>query len=403
MFITNKYRIYPSDEQCGLMDKHFGCVRFIYNLALETKSWAYSAYKVNVSRYDLQAQLKDLKRDYVWLKDVNSQSLQSALLNLDFAYTNFFKGRAGFPNFKKRSDRQSFACPQNVTIGSGVIRIPKFKKGIKIVLHRPILGEIKSATISKTPTGKYFVSVLSETKKSVNVKGVVSGGGAIGVDLGVKSFAVLSDGSNIDNPKYLRKSLKRLKVLGKRVSKKVKGSNNRKKAVRRLAVLHEKISNQRKDFIHKVTDAITKQYDTICIEDLAVSSMIRNRKLSLSISDVSWGMFVLSLKYKSEWRGKNVLKIGRFEPSSKLHNSCGYVNGDLRLSDREWVCPNCGEVVLRDVNAAINVKNFALLKNSGVERTREPAELPTLVGALKQEKFIKQRFIKQPKAVVHNK
>lgn len=390
MLRANKYRLYPSDSQKELLDKHFGSVRFIFNLALETKTWAYSANKTNLSRYDLQVQLKDLKEECAWLKEVNSQSLQSTLLNLDTAYINFFKGRGKFPNFKKRSGKQSFLCPQNVSLKKGKLSIPKFKEGIDIVLHRPIKGIIKSATLSKTPTCKYFVSILTETGELTPAKKNIETKKTVGLDLGIKTFAVLSDGTEFNNPKYLKQSLLRLKVLQRRVSRKVKGSNNRKKSVKRLATLHEKIANQRKDFLHKVTDVITKRYDTICIEDLAVSNMIKNHKLAQSISDTGWGFFVTFLKYKAEWRGKNILEIGRFEPSSKLHNSCGYINKTLLLSDREWICPNCDEVVFRDVNAAINIKNFALIKNSGVERTVEPAELPTLVGTLNQEKFVRE-------------
>lgn len=285
-----------------------------------------------------------------------------------------------------------FLCPQNVTIESGWLCIPKFKDGIKVVFHRPIKGIIKRLTLSKTPTGKYFVSILTETKEVMPDKKQIDINTSVGIDLGIKTFAVLSDGTEFDNPKYLKQSLQRLKVLQRRASRKKKGSSNRKKSVKRLAVLHEKITNQRKDFLHKVTNAITKQYDSLCIEDLAVNNMVKNHKLAQSISDVGWGIFGTFLKYKAEWRGKNVLEIGRFEPSSKLHNTCGYINKNLTLNDRQWDCPNCGEVVFRDVNAAINIKNFALIKHSGVERTVEPAELPTLVGALNQENFVRQGF-----------
>lgn len=367
------------------MDKHFGSVRFVFNLALETKEWAHSAYKVSISRYDLQVQLRELKEDLDWLNKVNSQSLQAALLNLEVAYDNFFNKRGSFPKFKKRTDKQSFLCPQRVSIKNNTLFIPKFKEGIKIVLHREMKGLIKSATITKTSTGKYFASILTETKDAMPTKNIIDNKSSIGVDLGIKTFAVLSDGTEYNNPKYLKQSLQRLKVLHKRVSRKLKGSNNRKKSIKKLAILHEKITNQRKDFLHKVTDAITKRYDTICVENLAVSGMIKNHKLAQSISDVGWATFITFLKYKAEWRGKNVLEIGRFEPSSKLHNTCGNINKELTLKDREWICPNCGEFVNRDLNAAINIKNFALLKHSGVERTVEPAELPTLVGALNQE------------------
>lgn len=392
MLKANAYRLYPSDSQKELLDKHFGSVRFVFNLALETKTTAYSANETNLSRYDLQVQLKDLKEDCTWLKEVNSQSLQAALLNLDMAYANFFKGHGKFPNFKKRSGKQSFLCPQNVNIEKDLLSVPKFKDGIKIILHRPIKGIIKSATLSKTSTGKYFASVLCETGELIIDKKNITDKTAVGIDLGIKTFAVLSDGTEYGNPKHLKKSLTRIKVLQKRVSRKKKGSNNRAKAKLKLATLHEVITNQRKDFLHKVTNEITNRFDTICIEDLNVKGMVRNHCLAQSISDVGWGEFERQLRYKAEWRGKNLLQIGRFEPSSKLHNTCGYINKVLSLSDREWTCPNCGKIVFRDLNAAINIKNFALLKISGVERTVEPVEPPTLAGTLKQEKFVREGF-----------
>ena len=387
-----KYRLYPDNDQKMLLEKHFDCVRFVYNLALETKTNAYSTHKVNLSRYDLQAQLTDLKNDCIWLKEVNSQSLQVALLNLDIAYGNFFKGRANFPNFKKKSNNQSFHCPQSVIIEDNRLYIPKFKDGIEIVLHRAINGIIRSATISRTPTGKYFVSILVDNNIPIPDKKPIDIKTSVGIDLGIKTFAVLSDGTEYANPKYLRNSLQRLKVLQRRVSKKVKGSNNRKKAIKQLAILHEKVTNQRKDFLHKITDAITKQYDTICVEDLSPKNMVKNHKLAQSISDASWGMFGTFLKYKADWRGKNVLEIGRFDPSSKMHNKCGYINKGLTLKDREWICPKCKEVVLRDANAAKNILDWGILKYSGQELSVEQLELPTLVGTMKVEKFIINNF-----------
>ena len=383
-----RYRLTPTKAQAVLINKHIGSCRFVYNLALETKTSAYSVHKVNVSRYDLQKQLIDLKEDCNWLKEVNSQSLQVSLLNLDIAFSNFFRGKGKYPNFKKKSNNQSFGVPQSVTIEKKRLYIPKFKDGIEIVLHREVKGMIRSATVSKTPTNKYFVSILTETGIKIPDKKTIDIKTSVGIDLGIKTFAVLSDGTEFENPKYLRNSLQRLKVLQRRVSRKVKGSNNRKKAVKELAVLHEKITNQRKDFLHKVTDAITKQYDTICIEDLSVSNMVKNHKLALSISDAGWGMFGTFLKYKSEWQGDNLLELGCFEPSSKMHNSCGHINKDLKLSDRTWLCEKCNKLVDRDKNASLNIRDWTILKHSRAERSGELLELPTLVGAKKEEKFI---------------
>lgn len=384
-----KYRIYPTNQQAQLLSKHFGAVRFVYNLALETKTFAYSTKQINISRFQLNAQLADLKKECGWLKEVNSQSLQSALVNLDSAYSLFFKGVADFPTFKNKHGKQSFQCPQNVTVDfkAGTIDLPKFKEPIKAVLHRPFIGTVKTVTISRTTTSKYFASVLVETGEVKPEPKPIRRSAEVGIDLGIKTFATLSDGTEYANPKHLNQSIARLKVLQRRASKKKKGSINRKKANMRVARLHEQVANQRKDFLHKASDAITKQYDTIVLEDLAVSNMVKNHKLARSISDAGWAGFKSMLEYKAVWRGKNVVTIGRFDPSSKLHNTCGYIHKDLTLSDREWTCPNCGEVVLRDVNAAINILHFGLLKDSAMERRVGPVESPTMVGTLKQEKL----------------
>ena len=384
MIKAYKYRIYPNNEQQTLINKHVGACRFLYNLALETKMGAYAINKTNLSRYDLQVQLKDLKKECEWLKEINSQSLQVSLMNLDAAYLKFFKGQNDFPNFKKKSGKQSFNVPQSVIIKRGKLSIPKFKEGINIVLHREIKGDIRQATISKTPTGKYFASILVETNTVIPNKKTIKEKTSVGIDVGIKTFAVLSNGDEYSNPKHLKNAISRIKVLQNRASKKKKGSANRKKANLRIAIQHERVTNKRKDFLHKTSATITKQFDTIIVEDLNISGMIKNHKLAQSISDVGWGNFATYLNYKSEWQGKNYLTIGRFEPSSKLHNKCGYLNKNLQLSDREWLCPKCGERVERDKNAAINIRNFGLTK-TGWESPKELAELPTLVGTLKQE------------------
>lgn len=378
-----KHRIYPNKKQIILLEKHIGACRFLYNLALETKISAYSS-GVNISRYDLQVQLKDLKNECVWLKDINSQSLQTELMNLDGAYLKFFKGLSKFPNFKRKTEKQSFQCPQNVSIEGNKLWLPKFKTGIPIVQHRLFEGETRTVTISRTSTGKWFASILVKDMIDIPAKKPIKEITSVGIDLGIKTFAVLSDGKEYENPKYLRNSLTRLKVLQRRVSRNKKGSANRKKAVKRLAIIHEKVTNQRKDFLHKFSDAITKQYDTICVENLNVYGMVKNHKLALSINDVGWSMGLDFLKYKCEWRGKIYHEIGRFDASSKIHNKCGYINKELTLKDREWSCPKCGEIVFRDKNASMNIRDFGL-NHLGSERAVEPVELLTLVGAMKQE------------------
>lgn len=375
-----KYRLYPTVKQAILINKHIGASRFVYNLALECKQSAWAGNMVNLSCFDLHNQLKDLKNECKWLKEINSQSLQQSITNLDKAYTNFFKGVHSFPKFKKKSNGGSFNIPQSVTLKDGKVYIPKFKGGIKVTLHRVLKGAIRQATISKTPTGKYFISILCETGEAIKQKSEIKENTTVGIDLGIKTYLVSSDGKEFDNPKFLRKAESRLKYLQSKYSK-YKG----KRTKHRLALLHEKVANQRKDFLHKTSSELIKNHDSLAIEDLAVSNMLKNHNLAKSISDAGWSTFVDMLEYKAQWYGKNIIKIGRFEPSSKLHANCGYINKGLKLSDREWTCPKCGEVVLRDVNAAINIKSFALKNTlSGTDRENQ-GELPTLVGVLTLE------------------
>jgi putative transposase len=375
-----KYRISPTKAQSELINKHIGSTRFVYNLALECKQMAYVGNRVNLSCFDLINQLPELKKECVWLKEINSQSLQRSIVNLDTAFTKFFKGQANFPNFKKKTARQSFSIPQNVIIEGDKLIIPKFKNGINIILHREIKGEIRQATISITSTGKYFASILVDNKKELPNKKVIKEKTAVGIDLGIKDFLVASDGKKFDNPKFLKKSLFRLKFVQRKYSKK-KGERTKY----RLQRLHEIVVNQRKDFLHKTSINIIKNHDTICIEDLNIKGMVKNHKLAQAISDASWGEFVRQLEYKAEWYGKNIIRIGRFEPSSKTCSYCGSINKELTLQDREWACV-CGEVLDRDKNAAINIKNFALKNHLSVgHRLKNRNELPTLVGVLTYE------------------
>lgn len=378
-----KYRLYPTKSQSELLNKHIGAVRFVYNLALETKQIAWAGAQTNLSCFDLCKQLTDLKKECEWLKEINSQSLQQSLANLDNAYTNFFKGRAEFPNFKRKSSGGSFNIPQSVSLKGNKLIIPKFKGGIVINLHRPIKGTTKQATISRTPTGKYFVSILCETGEDVKQKVKTDKETTVGIDLGIKSFIVSSDGKEYDNPKFLRKSESKLKYTQRKFSK-YKG----KRAKQKLAMLHEKVANKRKDFLHKVSSELIKNHDSLAIETLQISNMLRNHNLAKSISDAGWGMFVSMLEYKANWYGKNILKIGTFEPSSKTCSCCGHINKDLQLKDREWTCGSCGTLLNRDVNAAINIKNFALKNKVSGTDTKNQNELPTLVGVLTSEAII---------------
>lgn len=365
---TFKYRIYPNKEQQKLILRHIGCSRWVYNYGLEKKIKSYQETGKGLSMFDIKKELPILKKseDTKWLKEVNSQSLQESLVHLDKAFTKFFKEKKGFPKFKsKKNNRQTFSIPQSTIVNfeNNTIDIPKFNKSIKIRLHRKFEGKIKTSTITKTSTDKYFISVLVELNENNPIKKPICESQAIGIDLGIKTFAVLSNGVEIENVKYLRKSLNNLKKAQRKMSKKINGSNNYKKSIKNLAILHEKVTNKRLDFLHKTTHYLTTNYDTLCLETLKPSNMIKNHKLAQALSDIAIGKFNEILNYKAEWYGCNVLRIGQFEPSSKMC-SCGVINKKLKLSDRTWTCKSCGITHDRDLLAANNIKHFAFLKNN---------------------------------------
>lgn len=363
------YELLPTPEQGNHINQMAGSCRFVYNLALETKICAYQSQKKSISCFDLMKQLPELKRDEKtkWLNNVSAQSLQQSISNLDTAFSNFFRCKADFPKFKKKSNKQSFRIPQGIKVDfeNWKVFIPKLK-WVEFCKDRQFKGEIRQATISRTPTNRYFISILIENGKVLPNKRPIKESTAIGIDVGLKHFAILSDGAKIENPKYLFHNLKRLRAEQRTMQRRYKKdkkfdeqSNGYKKQKLIVAKLHEKISNQRKDFLHKLSMDIINNHDNICVENLNIVGMVQNRKLSRSISDVGWGQFMSYLKYKSDWYGKNFLQIGRFEPSSKICNVCGVVNNYLSLADREWTCAN-GHVLDRDVNASINIKKFGL-------------------------------------------
>jgi len=362
MLTAYKYRIYPDEEQRELFLKHFGACRFIYNWSLEQKIKVYEIDKTTLSCYDLNDMLPDLKQEFKWLKEVNAQSLQQTNKNLDSAFKRFFREKKGFPKFKSRKNPvQSFNIPQNckVDFDNNRVKLPKIG-WIKTKLSRSFDGILKTATVSMTTTGKFFISILVEDGKEIPEKEPFSYDTTIGIDVGISNFATMSDGTKIDNPKLLRNSIQRLNVLQKRMSKTKKGSKNRDKARQKVALQYEKIANQRKDFLHKLTTSLVRDNQAIAVETLNVVGMMKNHHLAQAIGDASWSEFFRQLDYKSEWYGKTLLRIGRFEPSSKICNVCGSINHDLKLSDREWTCAVCGTLHDRDVNASINIKKFAL-------------------------------------------
>ncbi|WP_235809593.1 transposase [Methanofollis ethanolicus] len=375
--------MYPSEEQVTLLMNHIHACRFVYNHSLEQKIRAYEQEGQKLSCFDLNNRLPALKEEHPWLKEVNSQSLQSANKNLDNAFTRFFREKKGFPRFKsKKNPVQSFQVPQSYSVDFDQrwIKLPKISK-IRTVFHRVFTGKMKYATVSVTSTGKWFVSILVDDGKPEPTPAPFSLNTTLGIDVGLKDFATLSTGEKIENPRYLKTSLQRLKVLQQRVSRKVKGSKNREKAILRLARCHEKIANQRNDFLHKISFRVVSENQAIAVESLNVGGMMKNHHLAQGFGDVSWSMFFTMLEYTCRKYGKTLLKIGRFDPSSKICSKCGYLKQDLTLSDREWICPDCGIHHDRDVNAAVNIKKFALQEQnlvgvSGAERTVEPVDLP---------------------------
>ena len=362
-----RFRIYPNKEQQVTIQKTFGCCRFVYNYYLAKRIELYKEDKSGMKYNLCSADLKEIKKSLEWLKEADSISLQSSLRDLENAYQNFFreikKGNTdqGFPKFKsKKNPYKSYKTKYtkgNIQVLDKKIKLPKLGL-VKAKVSRRIDGEILNATISQEPSGKYFVSICcTDVLKPQSIKT----GTTVGIDLGIKEFAIFSDGQHIQNPKYLIKAEKNLTRLQKELSRKTIGSSNRDKARIKVARQHEKIDNQRKDFLHKLSTQIIKDYDVICLETLKINNMVKNHNLAKSINDVSWGEFVRQLQYKAAWNDKIVLQIDSYFASSQLCSVCGYKNeGVKKLSIRKWECPECHTIHGRDDNAAMNILNEGL-------------------------------------------
>lgn len=381
MIKAYKYKLKPTMKQQQMLSQAFGNARFIYNWGLNKKKTEWETNHNNVTYLQLAKELTQLKKDgeHDWLNLSANEPLQQALRNLDNAYTRFFKAKKGFPKFKTKKNKHDsikFINSVHFNFESMRVSVPKIGK-VKFCKNQEFdVNSVKlgTLTVTKDNCGDYWCTIVVDDNKPSISKAKICEETTVGIDLGIKDYAILSDGTKYGNPKYLEAKECQLAKAQQRLSRTQKGSKRHEKARLRVAKLHRKIANRRNDFIHKLTTMlVNSEYDTFCMENLNITGMTQNSHLAKSINSVAWNEFVRQLTYKCEWKGKNIVLIGRFEPSSKKCNKCGYINKDLKLSDREWVCPVCGEVHDRDVNAAINIKMFGLHPQAlvGIEQKLE--------------------------------
>lgn len=371
MLKTYKYKIKPSQQQEELLSKFFGCVRYIYNWGLNKKTSAYKENGKAVGYVQLAKELTILKKtdECMWLNEAPNESLQQSLRSLDNAFTNFFRKKGNYPKFKSKKyskDSIKFINSVHFDFNNWEVKLPKLG-WVKLCKNRTFdqsTCKQGTCTVSKDHCRTYWCVITVDDLQPKPTKTKLVKENAVGIDLGIKDYAILSDGAKFTNPKHLEKAQRKLAHLQKVFARKGKDSKNHEKMRIKVAKCHRSITNQRNDFLHKLSSHLVKNYDTICLEDLNVKGMEHNHHLARAIQGAAWGEFVRQLKYKSEWYGKNILFIGRFEPSSKLCHKCGYINKDLKLSDREWTCPQCGEKLDRDVNAAMNIKEIAFDKQN---------------------------------------
>ena len=362
-----KYKIKPTMKQQHQLQQVFGCTRFIYNWGLDIKSKSWSIEHKTISYFELAKKLTELKKNekYKWLKQIPAECLQQSLRNLDNAYTQFFKGIKSFPKFKtKKNSKNCAKYTQAIYFDFDKWKVKVPKCGwVKLCKNKTFdlsSSKIGTLTVSRDKCGEYWCTIVVDDNAPQKSKTKISEETSVGIDLGIKDYAILSDGTKYSNPKYYENNRLKLKVLQQKFARTKKGSNRHEVMRLKVARQYKKITNSKIDFLHKLSTDLIRRYNTICLENLNVEGMMKNHNLAMAIQSASWSEFVSQLKYKAEWEGKNIVFIGRFEPSSKTCNKCGYVKHDLKLSDREWVCPICGKHHDRDINAAINIKMFAL-------------------------------------------
>jgi putative transposase len=372
MFYVYRFRLYPTEEQVEFLNRQIGHCRFVYNKLLEIAKESYEKERKKWNYYEYKKLLPELKKEFPFLKEANSQSLQESVKWLDRAFKNFFKGLAKFPKFKSKKRVNSVSIPQHFRIEGNRVKIPKLKTLIKFRKYREIEGKIKSISITKLPSGKFYLNVLVDRE----IEPLPETGRVIAIDVGLTHFCTLSTGEKIENPKHLSQTEKRLKKLQRKLSRKVKGSNKYRKLQKKIAKLHEKVVNQRNDFLHELSKKIIGDNQAVIVEDLNIKGMLKNSNLLKHIADASWRKFISYLEYKAKFYGRKLIKVNPLYLSSKLCFVCGYKNENLKLFDRRWRCPNCGTEHDRDYNATLNLlkEGLKLLKESltlravGVER-----------------------------------